>query len=152
MLPDGFVVESVPEARRWWRQAAATMGGGYLMTIDYGFDRAVALDPTRPQGTLRAYREHRLVSDLLADPGEQDLTGHVDFAALREVGEASGLRTETLVTQGRFLTGVVEQIDRLRAPGFDWSRAARSQFQTLTHPEHLGDRFKVLIQYGAGTA
>ncbi len=152
MLPDGFVVECVPEARRWWRQAAAALGGGCLMTIDYGFDRAVALDPTRPQGTLRAYREHRLVSDLLADPGEQDLTGHVDFAALREVGEASGLRTETLVTQGRFLTGVMEQIVRLRAPGFDWSRAARSQFQTLTHPEHLGDRFKVLIQYVAGTA
>ncbi len=152
LLPDGFAVESVPEARRWWRQAAAALGDGYLMTIDYGFDRAAALDPTRPQGTLRAYRQHRLVSDLLADPGEQDLTAHVDFAALREVGEASGLRTETLVTQGRFLTGVMEEVVRFHAPGFDWSRAARSQIQTLTHPEHLGDRFKVLVQFGAGMA
>jgi SAM-dependent MidA family methyltransferase len=122
------------------------------MTIDYGFDRVAALDPTRPQGTLRAYRQQRMVLDPLADPGEQDLTAHVDFAALREVGEASGLRTETLVTQGRFLTGVMEQVVRSHAPGFDWSRAARSQIQTLTHPEHLGDRFKVLIQFGAGMA
>ncbi len=146
LLPDGFVVESVPEARRWWQRCAMVLGHGRLVTIDYGLDGATILDPIRPEGTLRAYRQHQLVWNLLADPGEQDLTAHVDFTALREVGEASGLHTETFVTQGRFLTGVMEQVVRLHGPGFDWSRAARSQIQTLTHPEHLGDRFKVLIQ------
>lgn len=146
LLPDGFVVELVPEARRWWQQSATVLGQGRLVTLDYGLDLASILDPVRPGGTLRAYREHRPAQNLLADPGEQDLTAHVDFTALREVGEASGLRTETFVTQGRFLTGVMEQVVRLRVPGFDWSRAARRQIQTLTHPEHLGDRFKVLIQ------
>jgi SAM-dependent MidA family methyltransferase len=146
LLPDGFVLESVPEARQWWQQSATALGQGRLVTIDYGLDLGAILDPIRPEGTLRAYRQHRPAQNLLADPGEQDLTAHVDFSALREVGEASGLRTETFVSQGRFLTGVMEQVVRLRVPGFDWSRAARTQIQTLTHPEHLGDRFKVLIQ------
>jgi SAM-dependent MidA family methyltransferase len=145
-LPDGFVVELVPGARRWWQQSAAALGHGRLVTIDYGLDAATILDPLRPEGSLRAYRLHQMARDLLADPGEQDLTAHVDFAALREVGEESGLRTEKLVTQGRFLTGVMEQVVRSHAPGFDWSRIARSQFQTLSHPEQLGERFKVLIQ------
>ena len=146
LLPDGFKVECAPEARRWWRQAAAALGRGRLVTMDYGLDGGPILDPARPDGTLRAYRQHRRVADLLADPGEQDLTAHVDFNALREVGEAVGLRTVELISQGRFLTGVIEQVVRFRAPGFDWSRPARAQFQTLTHPEHLGERFKVLVQ------
>jgi SAM-dependent MidA family methyltransferase len=145
-LPDGFAMEMAPEAARWWQQSAAALGRGRLLTIDYGLDRETILDPYRPEGTLRAYRQHRLARNLLADPGEQDLTAHVDFTALREVGEASGLRTETLVTQGRFLTRVMAQVVRYQAPGFDGSSVARRQFQTLTHPEHLGDRFKVLIQ------
>jgi SAM-dependent MidA family methyltransferase len=148
ILPDGFTVDIAPEARRWWRQAAAALGQGYLMTIDYGLDSI--LDPNRPEGTLRAYRGHRMIPDLLADPGEQDITAHVDFGALRAAGEETGLRTLDLVSQGRFLTGVFEQVVRLEAPGFDWSRHERRQFQTLTHPEHLGERFKVLVQARAG--
>ena len=150
ILPEGFTVEIVPEARRWWGQAAAALGHGYLLTIDYGLDSASILDPNRPGGTLRAYRRHRMIPDLLADPGEQDITAHVDFGALRAAGEEAGLRTVDLISQGRFLTSVFEQGIRLEAPGFDWTRHERRQFQTLTHPEHLGERFKVLVQARGG--
>jgi SAM-dependent MidA family methyltransferase len=146
LLPDGFVVEASPAACRWWRHAATALGRGRLLTIDYGFDQGLALDPGRPKGTLRAYRGHLQVADLLADPGDQDLTAHVAFQALSETGEREGLRTRVMVSQARFLTGIVEEIMQLHAPGFEWTQRQRSQFQTLTHPDHLGDRFKVLIQ------
>lgn len=145
-LSDGFVLESMPEASRWWRQAAAALGRGHLISFDYGRETVSSLDPSRPEGTLRAYRGHHLASDLLADPGEQDLTAHVDFRALKEAGEASGLRTCGLMSQGRFLVDAMEEVVQLQAPGFGWTRKERSQFQTLTHPEHLGERFKVLVQ------
>jgi SAM-dependent MidA family methyltransferase len=146
ILPDGFTIERVPEVRSWWHRAAEALGHGYLLTFDYGLDCAAILDPDRPGGTLRAYRDHRMMPELLADPGEQDLTAHVDFNGLRSAGEAAGLRTVDLTSQGRFLTGVLEQVIQLQGPGFDWSRPARRQYQTLTHPDHLGERFKVLIQ------
>jgi SAM-dependent MidA family methyltransferase len=146
LLADGFVVESVPEARKWWHQAAAALGYGRLVTIDYGRGSSLIPDPARPEGSLRAYRQHRIAPNLLADPGEQDLTAHVDFGCLREAGEAAGLRTLELTSQGRFLVGVLDQAVRLQAPGLSWRRSALGQFQMLTHPEHLGERFKVFVQ------
>jgi SAM-dependent MidA family methyltransferase len=145
-LPDGFVAEAAPGASRWWHQAAAALGRGRLVAIDYGFDHLSLLDPERPSGTLRAYRQHLQVADLLADPGEQDLTAHVNFRLLRETGESQGLSTRSLTSQARFLPRILEEIVRLKAPGFEWTRKERSQFQTLIHPDHLGERFKVLVQ------
>jgi SAM-dependent MidA family methyltransferase len=145
-LPDGFVVEAAPGAQQWWRDAAVALGRGRLVTLDYGLDRPSALDPTRPEGTLRGYVHHQRVTDLLANPGEQDLTAHVDFHMLREAGEAAGLHTCALMDQGRFLTSALEEAIRLQSPGFTWSSRERSQFQTLAHPDHLGARFKVLVQ------
>jgi SAM-dependent MidA family methyltransferase len=93
---------------------------------------------------LRAYHGHRLGEDLLADPGKQDLTAHVNFSALQIAGESGGLRTVVLEAQRRFLTSAFERT--LAAPaGFPaWTSERLRQFQTLTHPEHLGRSFQVL--------
>jgi SAM-dependent MidA family methyltransferase len=141
ILPDGFTIEICPQATAWWTQAASRLGNGYLLTFDYGLRHEEFLTPERSSGTLRAYRSHRLSSDVLADPGEQDLTAHVDFTAIQVAGEAAGLKTEDFLPQGTFLTRVV-QTD----PSCVTSPAQIRQFQTLTHPDHLGTRFKVLIQ------
>src|SRR5207245_4088656 len=102
--------------------------------------------PERKEGTSRAYYQHRLSSDALAHPGEQDLTAHVNFSALQAAGEAAGLKTEALLTQGQFLTEIAARIWE-RGAGFgEWSPERTRQFQTLTHPEHLGRPFRVLVQ------
>jgi SAM-dependent MidA family methyltransferase len=81
----------------------------------------------------------------LADPGQQDLTAHVNFSALRRVGEACGLSTESLKTQGQFLTTIFADMYEKRI-GKDWNQEQVRQFQTLTHPAHLGHTFKVFEQ------
>ena len=83
------------------------MGAGHLLTLDYGLADNEWLRPERIDGTLRAYRQHQASSDVLAEPGSRDLTAHVNFAAIRQAGEAAGLRTEYLTTQSQFLMGIL---------------------------------------------
>ncbi|HSJ51886.1 MAG TPA: SAM-dependent methyltransferase [Actinomycetota bacterium] len=67
------------------------VGFGYVLLIDYG--NAVA-DPD-----VRGYRAHRLVTDLLADPGAADVTAGVDFRAVATHAERLGWRAFEPVTQ-----------------------------------------------------
>lgn len=116
------------------------------MAIDYGGAVEELLSPARPHGTLRAYSRHHAAEDVLANPGEQDLTAHVNFTQLRNAGEETGLRTEAFVTQAEFLGGIMPAILSRQGEFGDWTPKRSRQFQTLTHPEHLGRPFRVLIQ------
>lgn len=143
VLPDGYLVELSLEAIRWWRDAAMTLASGKLMTIDYGATLDELLSPSRIRGTLRAYSGHRLVEDVLKNPGEQDITAHVNFSEIRRIGQLSGLKTETFTTQERFLHGIARELWSQRGL---WTPQQARQIQTLTHPEHLGRPFQVLVQ------
>ena len=145
VLPDGYIVEHSPAAEAWWRQAAGVLSGGKLVAIDYGFTAEEQFSPARLNGTLRAYHRHHVSDDLLAQPGEQDLTAHVNFSAIQKAGEAAGLTTDLFSTQPQFLTRILQKAvtDKSFA---DWNTRRVRQFQTLTHPEHLGRAFRVLVQ------
>jgi len=147
VLPDGYCLEACPEADRWWAHAAQTLQRGWLVAIDYGLTGAERFAPERARGTLRAYRRHQLVDDLLADPGEQDLTAHVDFERVMAIGEVAGLTTEGLWPQGVWLTRVVAELDEGATSGWAWTAVRRRQLLTLTHPQHLGRAFRVLVQH-----
>jgi SAM-dependent MidA family methyltransferase len=146
VLPDGYIIETCPAAEKWWRAAANILEHGRLLTIDYGLTGDELFSPGRTQGTLRAYFRHHATDDLLASVGEQDLTAHVNFSAIQSAGEACGLKTETLSTQAQFLTRIAEKIFKNPESFGEWGAKSTRQFQTLTHPEHLGRAFHVLIQ------
>jgi SAM-dependent MidA family methyltransferase len=150
VLPDGYIIETSPTAEAWWREAAGVLKRGKLVAVDYGLSEEEFFTPERRDGTLRAYHRHRLSADLLAHPGGQDLTTHVNFTALQSAGEAAGLKTDALMSQSKFLTQIAERIWK-RADVFgEWNSSRTRQFQTLTHPEHLGRPFRVLIQSSQG--
>jgi len=146
VLPDGYIVEASPAAEQWWQQAAQHLSHGKLLTFDYGFGAADALLPERTGGTLRAYRDHKLADDILADPGEQDITAHVNFPRMESLGVAAGLVTESFETQGRYLTQIAAEAWKADSGFGTWDQKSTRQFQTLTHPEHLGRSFRVLVQ------
>jgi SAM-dependent MidA family methyltransferase len=148
VLPQDFTIEVSPAAAAWWSQAASSLAEGKLLTIDYGYDAGGQLQPERSSGTLRAYRNHHVSADLLAVPGRQDLTAHVDFSRIRRVGEEQGLKTEALITQELFLTRIAREtwLPHAQSVFGDWTSVRTRQFQTLTHPSFLGRSFRVLVQ------
>ncbi|MSU58652.1 MAG: class I SAM-dependent methyltransferase [Pedosphaera sp.] len=146
VLPDNFTTEICPAAENWWRDAANSLPCGKLLTFDYGLSAEEFFSPQRTNGTLRAYRRHQLADDLLAAPGEHDLTAHVNFTAIQRTGEAAGLKTGSFTSQAQFLTGIAEKIWKPQSDFGEWSPEHTRQFQTLTHPQHLGRAFRVLVQ------
>lgn len=104
VLPHGYIFEQSPAARHWWGDAAAALVQGRLMTIDYGGTMEELLSPSRTSGTLRAYSRHRVSTNILANPGEQDITLHVNFTELIQMGERGGLVTDGFISQSQFLT------------------------------------------------
>lgn len=146
VLPDGFTTEICPAAERWWSMAAQSLRVGRLMTLDYGFHNVAGLSPNHPDGTLRAYRSHKVRGNLLERPGEQDITAHVEFHSIQTAGERAGMKTELFASQSTFLTQIASEMMKNEAASEEWTPNRSRELQTLIHPEHLGRAFKVLVQ------
>src|SRR5262249_33960561 len=85
------------EALRWMDRIARSVECGYVLTVDYGY---TSVESKRfPAGTLMSYRRHTVSEDVLADPGERDITAHVNFTAL----ERPDLRTARFENLSRTL-------------------------------------------------
>jgi SAM-dependent MidA family methyltransferase len=117
-----------------------------LVTFDYGYPPEESLSANRPAGTLRSYRAHQQTSSVLLNPGEQDLTAHVDWGRIERLGLEAGLVTEELCPQGRWLARLAAATVQASAGFGEWTPARSRQLMTLTHPQHLGLNFQVLVQ------
>ena len=143
-LPDTYTVELPLAATRWWREAASQLHRGKLVAFDYGFGAKEGMAPERMAGSIRAFRRHGQVRDVLGDPGAVDITADVNFGALQAVGEENGLITDMFMSQEEFFCGLIQRLWAARA--FALSPQQTRQIRTLTHPEHLGRSFRVLVQ------
>lgn len=146
VLPDGFTFEFSDDACQWWRSAASLFHHGVWMALDYGLDPKGTLNPSKTTGTLRAFRQHRHVEEILQDPGHLDLTAHVDWKAIIESGEACGLSTVSFDSQECFLIRAAEFAGWMADSGPLARASERRQFLELTHPGRLGSSFQVLVQ------
>ena len=139
--PQGAIAEVAPARAALMAAIAERISrhGGVGLFLDYGH-----LQPGLGD-TLQALRTHNH-EDVLANPGEADLTTHVDFAALAAIVRAHGLDAH-LSTQGDFLLGmgILERAGRL---GADADQAARDKIaddvERLAGPQAMGELFKVL--------
>lgn len=95
---EGSIIEVSAVAQRIMAEIAARIvrEGGALLVIDYGYAETSLGD------SLQAVSRHAYV-DPLAEPGEADLTAHVDFAALARAARAEGAKVMGPVTQSHFL-------------------------------------------------
>ena len=105
-LAEGQIAEINLEAERFIMRAAGLVERGYVITVDYGAERNELRNaPNRQSGTLRAFHRHQMLQDVLAAPGDQDLTTTIDWTQLMEAGERAGLRTLRLERLDQFLGG-----------------------------------------------
>ena len=140
--PAGYETETCPGLGVWVRDLGRAMVAGRALLFDYGREAADYFAPHRTSGTLRGYHGHRRSDDPLAAPGETDLTADVNFTVLEEEARGAGFRMRGPERQGVFLTRLAAP-RLLEAPAPD--AAWRRQFQTLTHPNHLGHLFQAVV-------
>lgn len=146
VLPDGFTTEVCPAAEKWWVAAAKSLQQGWLLTLDYGLLAEEFFSPQRAQGTLRAYRRHRSNAEVLAEPGTQDITAHVNFSRIQRAGEEMGLKTKMFTKQAEFIMGIAQRFWTEAQQTGAWGPKQNRELQTLMHPEQLGRAFRVLVQ------
>ncbi|MFO0120698.1 MAG: class I SAM-dependent methyltransferase [Burkholderiales bacterium] len=147
-FPCGYRLEMAEQARAWMGSLGNTLHCGAVLLIDYGFPARELFHAQRTGGTLMAHFRHRAHTDLLARPGLQDLTAHVDFSALAHSGEQAGLHLAGYTSQARFLLncGILEQARPLAAQSARDPDAIRAMgaLQTLLSEAEMGELFKVM--------
>jgi len=126
----------------------AAIRRGFVIVIDYGYTREELL-AGRHRGTIMCYRQHSASGNPYEAPGEQDITAHVNFTALRAAGEQAGLECLGLVTQAQFLMGIGEDTqfsDAFEGASLPQERAKRAlQLKHLVTPAGMGETFSVLV-------
>jgi NADH dehydrogenase [ubiquinone] 1 alpha subcomplex assembly factor 7 len=147
-VPPGTVIEICPAAA----SLAASLGArltrhpGAALFVDYGYF------PSAPGATLAAVCRHA-AAGVLDDPGDADLSAHVDLAAVAAAARAAGAEVHGPVAQGRFLAalGAEARLGALSARAMPAQRALLdSGLRRLLDPAQMGTLFKVLALTSPG--
>jgi SAM-dependent MidA family methyltransferase len=148
-LPKGFRTEINLEATTWIKEVAQWLKKGYVITIDYGALSSELYNINRRLGTLLCYNKHRINDNPYQFIGEQDITTHTNFSALKDWGAKYGLNYCGLANQANFLLGLgfKEYQDKLAKEKQSNAQLALEEsiinYRLLMD---LGTKFKVLIQ------
>jgi NADH dehydrogenase [ubiquinone] 1 alpha subcomplex assembly factor 7 len=146
---DGAIFEASPEREA----AAAEIGarlvrnGGAALIVDYGFSGPAIGD------TFQAVKTHKF-ADPLAEPGEADLTSHVDFTALCQAATKTGAKAFGPLTQAAFLSelGIAMRAAQLRQARPDKAGEIDLALARLISPDQMGSLFKVTCLTSPGLA
>jgi SAM-dependent MidA family methyltransferase len=139
------------DAEAFIARAAASLERGFLITVDYGAEHDELLNsPERQEGTLRAFRSHQFAYDVLANPGEQDLTTTIDWTQIREAGDRAGLRSKRFDRLDQFLIseGLLDRIAAIANTVVDTAQALQltTGARELILPNGMAASFQVLVQ------
>ena len=112
---------------------------GVALIIDYGHAKAGFGD------TFQAVKAHGY-ADPLVEPGESDLTAHVDFSALADAARQEHAQVLGPATQADFLEalGIRLRAERLTRAGPQTANEIEAAIDRLTGKDQMGTLFKVL--------
>ena len=145
--PPGTILETSPASLSIARELASRLArqGGAALIIDYGHER------TSLGETLQAVARHAYASPW-EEPGERDLTAHVDFQSLIEAAREEPVRVFGPRTQGGWLKAM--GIDTrsaalvLASPHLEHDILAGRD--RLTRDDEMGRLFKVVAMVAQG--
>ncbi len=150
-LPSPYRTEVRLAAAHWIQNVSTKFTRGFVLVVDYGYPRCEYYKPERIEGTLSCYSQHRRSDNPFERLGEIDITAHVDFTALANAADRTGLTLAGYTDQHHFMVGAAETrllalekaVEQENAP------AARTAFLrpyiSLMHPGHMGLAFKYLL-------
>lgn len=146
----GERVEAPVVSLAWIDRIAQLFGDrrGFAVFIDYGYTREEQLAGCH-RDTIMTYRQHVATTSPYDAPGEQDITAHVNFTALRARAQERGVKPLGLLTQSQFLIGIGEETQF--ADAFEDCRLPQEQAKVALQLKHLiapggmGETFQVLL-------
>lgn len=135
----------------WIADLKDRMQFGWVIAFDYGMSEEELSAAHRNTGTITAYRSHQRQSDVLDQPGSQDLTAHVNFTDVSKIAAADGWEISGYTDQCRFLTGLAPLHFRDKSTPLTREEQRETlNFRTLTHPQLMGGQFKALCLATSG--
>jgi SAM-dependent MidA family methyltransferase len=135
----GWRAEVNLAAEEWLTNAANSLRKGFLIVIDYGHDEQELYGGSHAAGTLTSFKKHSQPADFMQQPGETDMTAHVDLTAITRAARRAGLDILGRLDQTYFLLGLgLAELEGL-------SLHQRLALKTLLLPGGLGSTHKVLI-------
>ena len=150
-LENNQIIEINLAIDSWLERVAEKLKAGYLITVDYGAESCDLYDASlRPQGTLRGFSRHSFVDDVLAEPGDYDITSTVNWTQVQTAGARLGFRSIEFTPQDRFLlnAGLLEELQRemskLTSAADKLSLSAGAREMIL--PGGMASSFQVLVQ------
>jgi len=152
--PEGYVSEWCPGLAVWQQEVSRVVQRGHVICIDYGYPASEYYRPGRCEGTLMAHHGHRGLEDVLSEPGQRDITAHVDFTALARVGRTAGLSVVSFMGQGGWLAqspGIQQRIQALATARTPEAMREMAHARRMLLPEGMGETFKLCIQVAGPT-
>ena len=143
VVGDGCTSELHVQAGEWMAEVASVLHRGVIITVDYGHSASDYYRSDRKDGTLLCYFQHTVSHDPYTRVGEQDMTAHVNFSALADIGSRHQVSLVGFTTLANWLMGL--DVDVLVADLDQESQEVRALAQLL-HPHGMGKTFKVLVQ------
>ncbi len=130
----------------WYSDISNALNCGFVITIDYGFDREVFFSMEKSHKLLQTYYKHIDGSNPFQRIGSQDITAHVDFDTLKQSGHKYGFKEFGYFSQAEWLNsmGLDLLIRKMRGDGLK-NRKVINLISGLNDISGLGG-FKVLIQ------
>lgn len=123
---------------------------GIVLTVDYGYTNEEWMDPAHKNGSLRGYRKHKMMEDVLKDPGNMDITSHVHFDALIKIGENAGFSYIEKLRQDEFFLaiGILKELQENydHNPFSELSKRNRA-IRSLIMPSGISPSFQVILQH-----
>lgn len=149
-LADGQIVEINLAIDDWLAEIARKLDEGFLITVDYGEETEELYDSARrPHGTLRGFLRHAFVDDLLAQPGECDLTTTINWTQVKRTGERLGFKVIEFASQDKFLlnAGLLEELElKLKKADTDAEKLTISTgAREMILPGGMASSFQVLV-------
>ena len=149
-LAPGQIIEINLEIDDWFSRLKPKIRG-FVITVDYGAESDELYNPRgRPEGTLRAFARHGFVDDVLAQPGEHDLTTSVNWTHVKRAGERFGFELIDFESQDKFLlsAGLVEELEHRLARMTTESEklALTTGAREMILPGGMASSFQVLVQ------
>ncbi|MCD8508738.1 MAG: SAM-dependent methyltransferase [Bacillus sp. (in: Bacteria)] len=148
-LPEAHRTEICLSMETWMLTISNWLKRGVIVTVDYGYSNEELVKPERREGSLRGYSKHQMIKDPLMNPGEMDLTAHIQWDAFRKISRANGMVELFHDKQDRFLikAGLFSFLNNAAgANPFSEEFKENRAIQSLVHPGGISSSFHVNIQ------